>query len=59
MRDFLSDDDLDIERMIAVIGAPPAAPLAVVRQRLEREKDATQTGLLPRLLGVISPKAGQ
>lgn len=64
MRDFVSDDDFDIERVIAVLGAPPEAPLVIVRQQLEREKataqhGAAQHGVLLRLLGAFAPKAGQ
>lgn len=55
----MSGQDFDIERMIAVIGAPPAAPLVMMRQQLEREKDTALHGLLLRLLGAFSPKAGQ
>jgi hypothetical protein len=59
MRDFMPEIDSDIERLIAVIGAPPAAPMAVLRQQLERNKGVEEPGLLPRLFGAFSPKAGQ
>lgn len=59
MRDDLNLQDRDIESMVAQIGAPPAAPMSVVRQMLERQKNTAQLGLLPRLLGAFSPKAGQ
>ncbi|MBR2657424.1 MAG: hypothetical protein IKD58_13240 [Loktanella sp.] len=59
MRENLDLEDRDIESMVAQIGAPPAAPMSVVRQMLERQKDTAQLGLLPRLLGAFSPKAGQ
>ena len=59
MRDVMSDNEYDIEGMITKISAPPAAPMVIVRQKLEREKDATQPGFFLRLLGAISPKAGQ
>lgn len=55
----MSDKDQDIERLIAMIGAPPAAPMAVVRQHLEHDRNGDQPGFLPRLFGVFSPKAGQ
>lgn len=59
MRDLLPDDDTDIERMVALIGAPPAAPMVVVRQQLERDQSAAvQQGLLPRLLHFFVPRAG-
>ncbi|WP_322894243.1 MULTISPECIES: hypothetical protein [unclassified Yoonia] len=59
MRDFMSEDDVDIERLIAMIGEPPAAPMKVVRQQLERENSTEHPGLLLRLFGVFSPKTGQ
>lgn len=55
----MSDKDQDIERLIMMIGAPPVAPMAVVRQKLEHDKDGEQLGLLLRLSGAFSPKAGQ
>ncbi|WP_322890108.1 MULTISPECIES: hypothetical protein [unclassified Yoonia] len=59
MRDFLPEEDSDIERIIAAIGAPPAAPMVVVRQELERSGTQVSHGLFPRLIGVFMPKAGQ
>ncbi|MFN3661975.1 hypothetical protein [Yoonia sp.] len=59
MRDLMSDENPDIERLIAVIGAPPAAPMAIVRQQLEHGKGDEHHGLLPRLFGAFLPKAGQ
>ncbi len=59
MRDLLPEDDTDIERMVALIGAPPAAPMVVVRQKLERDGDAVaQQGWVPRLLHFFVPRAG-
>ncbi|MBQ1202978.1 MAG: hypothetical protein IIX61_04115 [Loktanella sp.] len=59
MRDHVPDEDCDIERMVALIGAPPAAPMQVVRQQLERDTRITVLRLLPRLRGSVSPKVGQ
>lgn len=55
----MPDQETDIERLIAVIGAPPAAPMPVVRQQLERNGNDADHGFLLRLFGVFSPKAGQ
>ncbi|WP_019954478.1 hypothetical protein [Yoonia vestfoldensis] len=59
MRDTAHKDDFDIEHMVALIGAPPAAPMVVVRQDLERARAHPQHGFFPRLLGVLTQKAGQ
>lgn len=58
MRDDVTKDDCDIEMMVALIGAPPAAPMNVARQQLERAKDQTQLCLVPRLRGAIWSKVG-
>jgi hypothetical protein len=59
MRDHVAEDNSDIERMVARIGAPPAAPLKVVRQQLERDPQAASASLFLRLRGAILPRAGQ
>lgn len=59
MRDFIPEEDTDIERIIAAIGAPPDAPMVVVRQELEHAGARAQHGLFPRLTAVFMPKAGQ
>jgi hypothetical protein len=59
MRDIFPCDDADIERMIAVIGAPPDAPMVMLRQELEWADARAHHGLLPRLLGLFMSKAGQ
>lgn len=59
MRDILLCDDADIERMIAVIGALPDAPMVMLRQELEWADARAQHGLLPRLFGMFMSKAGQ
>jgi hypothetical protein len=58
MRDLLPDDDFDIEHLVALIGAPPEAPMAVVRQKLERDGATASQGFLPRLLHFFVPGAG-
>lgn len=59
MRDFLPEEHSDIERIIAAIGAPPDAPLVVVRQELEHTGVRASHGLFPRLTAVFLSKAGQ
>lgn len=59
MRNLVSEKECDIERMVAAIGAPPVAPMNVVRQQLEHEKGTVLHGLLPRLREAFMPKAGQ
>ncbi|ARU01956.1 tripartite tricarboxylate transporter TctB family protein [Yoonia vestfoldensis] len=54
----MRDQQNDIERIIAAIGAPPDAPLAMPRQDLEQPRAQPQPGLFPRLIGVFMPKAG-
>lgn len=59
MRDIFPCDDADIERMIAVIGAPPDAPMVMMRQELEWARARVLHGLVPRLLGLFMSRAGQ
>lgn len=59
MRNLTPETDLDLESMIAVIAAPPAAPMAIVRQQLEGDDGKVLQNLLARLLGAFSAKAGQ
>ncbi|WP_445810332.1 hypothetical protein [Yoonia sp.] len=52
-------DDADIERMISAIGAPPDAPMVMLRQELEWAGARVLHGLVPRLLGLFMSRAGQ
>lgn len=59
MRDMSPLDGADIERMISAIGAPPDAPMVMLRQELEWAGARVLHGLVPRLLGLFMSRAGQ
>lgn len=53
MRDFIDQPDRDIAQMVAAIGAPPVAPLAMPRQILTAPDSQPWAAIWPRLFGIL------
>lgn len=58
MNDKMPEDQLDPERVVVTLGAPPIAPLPVPRQTLHGDRSG-QPGLMLRLLGAFAHRTGQ